>query len=785
MAEDKKDALNEQYDFREAEKRILGFWLKEKIFKFDPKNKNVFSVDNPPPTVSGKMHIGHAFQYSQMDFIARFKRMNGYGVFYPFGTDDNGLPTERLVEKMKNVKSKNMSRSDFIELCLKTLEEITPDFIQDWKSIGISSDYEKYYSTIDKNSQRISQKSFLDLYKKGEAYKKDFPSLWCCECQTAIAQAELEDKELPSLFSTLKFSCQGKDLLIATTRPELLGACVAVFINPKDKRYSKLIGKEAKVPIFGFTVPIIADESADIDKGTGILMICSYGDKYDAEAIARHKLKPRIILNKEGKINSGQYAGLKIKEARKKILEDLKNSNLITEQKNINHIVNVHDKCGTEIEILPTEQWFVKILDKKKELLEQGQKVKWHPEFMFKRYENWVKGLEWDWNISRERHFGIPIPIWFCSKCNKTIIAEEKELPVDPVKIKKKCSCGEIASPETKVFDTWQTSSMTPQIIMQMENLKIPCSLRCNAHDIIRTWDFYTIVKSFLHEKKIPWTDLMVSGFVTLSGEKMSKSKGNVVDPRIVLDNYGADCLRYWAAGSKLGEDLDYQEKDLVTGKKFVTKLWNASKFLFMNIGDYKNSKPKKLHKTDEIFLNELNRIVESSTNSFSEYEYSKVKLDVESFFWKNFCDNYMEIVKNRIYNGSDEEKESAKYTLYNSLLSILKIMAPITPFITEEIYQKFFRKNEKTLSIHISDWPSLIKFDFDKADEKIWNKFIEILEIVRKTKSENKKSMKAEIVLTLPKEDQQILIDCLEDLKTVTCSKQIKIDNNLRIDFI
>ncbi len=786
---DKKEAkISENYDFKESENRILKFWSDEKIFKFDSKSqKKIYSIDTPPPTLSGKMHIGHAFSYAQQDFIARFRRMFGDNVYYPFGTDDNGLPTERFVEKLKNVKSTAMKRSEFIELCLKTLKEVTPDFVRDWKLLGISADYDSYYSTIDDNSRKISQASFIELYKQNNVYKQGFPTLWCCECQTSIAQAELEDKELDSLFSTLKFSCGGKDLLVATTRPELLPACVAVFVNPKDERYKKLVGKKAKVPLFNFEVPIIADESAQIDKGTGVLMICSYGDKYDAQSINKYKLLPKIVIEKDGLINFGDYAGLKIKAARKKILEDLKNKDLIFEQKPIKHIVNVHDKCGSEIEILPTDQWFIKLLDKKAKLIEMGEKINWYPASMFKRYENWVNGLEWDWNISRNRHFGVPIPAWECFKCKKIILPEENELPIDPTETKKKCpNCKGETIGEKMVLDTWATSSLTPQIASSVsrDKAKIPFSLRPQAHDIIRTWAFYTIVKSLLHEKNIPWKDIVISGNVSLGGEKMSKSKGNIIEPKIVLDNFGADALRYWAASSKLGEDLDYQEKDLVTGKKFVTKLWNASKFVFMNLGNYKNKKPKKLFKIDELFLNELNKIIIDSTKSFVEYEYSRVKMDVDAFFWKNFCDNYMEIVKYRIYNGTKEEKESASYALYNALLAIIKMMAPITPFITEEVYQKYFKSQEKSTSVHLSSWPEQIKLDLEKDGEKIWPKFIEILEKVRRAKSEAQKSMKAEIVLTLSAEDQKTLSSCMEDLKSVTNTKELRTGKDISIEF-
>ena len=792
----------EPYNPLKAEEKIRKFWEKEKIYKFNAKRKGkVYSIDTPPPTVSGKMHIGHTFSYSQQDFITRFRRMllSGKGqVFYPFGTDDNGLPTERLVERLKNVKSKDMSRKDFIELCLKTLKEITPDFVEDWKRIGISADFDISYSTIDENSRRISQKSFLELYKKKLVFRKEFPSIWCPECQTSIAQAELEDKEIPSLFTTIKFQTGKEQILIATTRPELLGACVAVFVNPEDKRYKSFVGKKAKVPLFGFEVPIIADKSASTDKGTGALMVCSYGDKYDVDAVNRYKLKPRVIFDRKGIVNSGDYMGMRIKQARKKILEDLKEKGLIVNQKQIVHIVNVHDKCGTEIEFIPTEQWFVKILDKKKELIQQGKKIKWHPEHMFKRYENWINGLDWDWNISRDRHFGVPIPAWYCENCDEVILPEEKELPVDPLQTKKKCpKCKKEAKPEERVLDTWATSSLSPQIASSLvgDKIKIPYSLRPQAHDIIRTWAFYTIVKSYLHEKEIPWKDIAISGNVSLKGEKMSKSKGNTIDPEEVLGKFGADALRFWASGSKLGEDLDYQEQDLVAGKRLVNKLINSSRFVFMNLGSYKpGKKPKKLEKLDELFLKELNRVIATTTLRFRDYDYSKAKFNAEEFFWRDFCDNYLEIVKWRVYNGSKEEKESAHYTLYISLLAIVKLLSPIVPFVTEYIYQENFRKNEKDRSIHLSPWPET---DMKKVEKWVepdvpkeilianrWNSLVSQLSKIRTIKTENKKSLNSEIILTLDEKVSKALKEFLPDLQRVTNAKEIKA-GDFKVEFV
>ncbi|MEK6854877.1 MAG: valine--tRNA ligase [Nanoarchaeota archaeon] len=775
-----------EFNILEMEKRWREHWEKEGIYRFDIKSKKkIYSIDTPPPTVSGDMHMGHAFSYSQEDFIARYKRMQGYNVFYPFGTDDNGLPTERLIERLKNVKSKEMSRAEFIKLCLKTLKEITPRFVQDWKDLGVSCDYDLFYSTIDEHSQRISQESFIELYKKGLIYKENFPTIFCPECQTPIAQAELEDKVLESQFSTLKFSSGRKELLIATTRPELLGACVCVFVNPKDRRYKELIGKKARVPLFDFEVPIIADESADLDKGTGILMVCSYGDKYDVDAIQRYKLEPKIVFGTDGRLNIGKYKGLRVKEARKEILKDLKNRGLIIEQKEITHNVNVHDKCGTEIEFLPVEQWFIKILDKKKELIKVGKEINWHPEYMHKRYENWIKGLQWDWSISRDRHFGIPIPVWKCTECDEIILAGLDELPVDPIQVKKECKkCKKEAEPERKVLDTWATSSLTPKItsLLVDKRVKIPYSLRPQAHDIIRTWAFYTIVKALLHEDKAPWEDIAISGFVTLGGEKMSKSKGNVVRPQEVMKEYGGDALRYWAATSKLGDDMEYLEKDVLTGKKFITKIWNAANFVFMNLEHQERS--PKLVETDRLFLSELNKLIEDSTKAFDKYNYSKVKSDVDGFFWRIFADNYLEIVKNRVYNGTKEEKDSAFFTLYHSFLAIVKMMAPFTPFICEEIYQNHFRKYENGKSVHLEDWPKRIGVRELRHDKKTWEKMTEIITKVRQAKSEGKKSMKAEIALTLPKEDMKILHEVLDDLKSVCNAREIN-EGKFRVEIV
>ena len=759
--------LPKRYDTDKSEEKWLKYWEKEKIYAFDPDNKEeVYSIDTPPPTVSGRMHIGHAFSFNQQDFVARFQRMLGKNVFYPFGTDDNGLATIRLIEKYKGVKGIKMGRKEFIGLCLKTLEEITPDFIQDWKNIGTSCDFNVYYSTINEHCQRISQRSFLDLHKMGRIYRKRAPFVWCPECQTAIAQVEMKDSERDSNLVYMKFDTDvGKQISIATTRPELLPACVAIHIHPDDKKHNKLIGAKAKIPFSDREVKIEANKDVDMEFGSGIVYHCTFGDMDDVRWMEEFNIEPIEILNKDGILNekAGKFKGLHVKKARQAVIKALEEEKRIEKLEPIHHVVNVHERCDTDIEILTTDQWFIKYLDLKKDFIKYGKKMKWYPKHMSVRYDNWINGLKWDWNISRQRDFGIPIPVWYCKKCNEIIVAEEKQLPVDPVEDKpnQKCKCGsDVFIGERDTLDTWATSSLTPQLAIELYKNKpvykklFPMNLRPQAHDIITFWLFNTVVKSYFHEQNIPWKDIMISGFaLDPHGKKMSKSKGNVIDPREMIKKYSADALRFWAAGSRLGDDLPFQEKDLVTGIKFTNKIWNASKFAFMHLKDFKPKKTKKLDIMDKWILTKLSRLIKESTENFMNYEYSHTKLETDKFFWHSFCDNYLEIVKDRLYNADKrgkEARESAQYSLYNTLLTILKLMAPITPFITEELYQHYFKQHEKDKSIHISKWPS---FDMiDEKAEKAGDFFVFILQEVRKAKSAKNVSLKNPVKRILAK---------------------------------
>ena len=823
--------LPQRYDPKEAESRWQKFWEKNNIYKADVNTqKKVYSIDTPPPTVSGRMHIGHAFSFSQQDFIARYKRMSGYEVYYPFGTDDNGLATEKLVQKEKKVNLRNLPRHEVIKLCLDFLNQERPHFVQDWKNIGMSCDFSLVYSTIDEYSRKISQKSFLDLAKKGLVYRKEGPILWDRVFQTAIAQAELEDKKLKSTLNYIKAPLVGAEktyLVYATTRPELLFACVGMSIEAagkyvklkvgeefwitgaatyeekfKDFKYKvieklsgkDLLGKKVKIPISNNIVSISDDISVKADYGTGIVYYCTYGGLDCVEWMARHpEAKPINILNKDGTLNekNQKYAGKLTADARKEVIADLEAQHELIKKEEIEHIVNVGERSGAEVEYIISKQWYVSYLDKKEQFLEASAQLQWHPEHMKHRLDNWIKGLNWDWGFSRQRNFGIPIPVWY-DKQGKAYLADEKQLPVDPVKDRPlNAPKGVELIPETDVFDTWFTSASSPFLAINLVEGKpihqklFPMSLRPQGHDIINFWLFYSMAKTQLLHGTNPWHTAAISGWVLdPKGEKMSKSKGNVVAPQDVIQKFSADAIRFWAATSRLGEDLPYQEKDVLTGQKFVTKLWNASKFALMHLEDYHQEKGKKEQITevfDQWLLSKLHKVIKESTNSFENYEYARTKAEVEQFFWHTLCDNYMEIVKDRLYNPDlrgHEEKKSAQDALYQALSAILKMSAPIMPHITEEIYQMYFAEREGQKSIHISAWPEFNQKLVDEKAELVGDLGVDIINAVRKYKSEQQLSMKEGFTrLVLGNEDLEFrdMIKSMEaDLKAVLNVKEI-----------
>jgi valyl-tRNA synthetase len=458
------------YDFKQVEKEMQDLWKENCIYSFDQESKNeIYSIDTPPPTVSGSLHIGHIFSYTQAEMIARFKRMQGYNVFYPFGFDDNGLPTERLVEKDEGIIAKDLPRSEFSKKCVVTSAKYEKEFKDLWQSLGFSVDWSLQYETINPMVQRISQKSFIKLLKNKKAYMKESPVLWCTECQTSIAQAELETIEKETTFNYVNFQVGEEKLLVATTRPELLYGCVCLFVNPNDDRYIKYIGKNAEVPLYDYEIPVLADGKVDIEKGTGVVMCATFGDSTDVEWYETHKLPYRKVILPDGTIDESVplIGGLKVLTARKQIIDLLSEKGLLIESKNITHAVSVHERCGKEIEIIPSKQWYIDILTNKELFLKAADEINWYPQHMKNRYVLWVENLKWDWCISRQRYFGVPFPIWYCKNCGTVIIADEELLPINPIETKtnKICSCGcEEFIPETAVFDTWATSSVTPQI---------------------------------------------------------------------------------------------------------------------------------------------------------------------------------------------------------------------------------------------------------------------------------------------------------------------------------
>ncbi len=793
----KQKKKSDKYNPKESEKRWKEYWEKEKIYKFNFKSKKkVYSIDTPPPYASsGHLHVGHALHYTQFEIMARIMRLLGREVYFAPGFDDNGLPTEKYVEEKLGINKTKTNRADFRKLCLKESEKVEKDYIDRvFKTLGHSYDWSLLYTTISPEAQKVAQTAFLRLVKKGDCYQNKEPVIWCPYHETALAQAEVEDLDRETKLNYIEWNVAGssKKVIIATTRPEFLPACVGIFVHPKDKKNKYLIGKELIVPIFNYKVKVRADEKVDPEFGSGIVMVCTFGDNTDIEWWKKHKLKLRNILNKDGSLNekAGKYKGLKIKQARKKIIEDLKKQGKLKKQEKLQQVVGSCWRCNTPVEYIVTKQWFITTLKYKKQLIKRGREIKWMPNFMRKRYEDWVKNLAWDWIISRQRYYGVPIPVWYCDKCGEIIFPKEKELPIDPLEINKKCpKCGKKTRAETDVFDTWMTSSNTPEVACRwLEKPELykkiaPMSLRPQSHDIIRTWAFYTILKSHLLFNRKPWEKIMIGTYVLDSkGKGMHKSKGNAVWADELIKKYNVDSFRYWIGTASLGSDLPFNEQELVAGNKFLTKLWNASNFVFMHINDKKKlKKPEKLELIDKYILIKLTQMIKEVKKNYENHNIANAKRIAEDYFWHVFCDNYLEIIKNRIYNGSTEEKNSARYVLYESLLAVIKMMAPITCFITEEIYQRHYKEHEKDKSIHISKWPDL-KFKEANA-EKIGNLFIDLLVKIRKAKSEAGKSVGSEIILTLEKNKLEKLKPVLEDFKAVTRAKEIK-EGKFKVEF-
>lgn len=770
--------MEKQYNYRAVEQEKQTWWLDNNTYGLALDHKPLFSIDTPPPTVSGSLHIGHIFSYTHTDIVARYKRMSGYSVFYPFGFDDNGLPTERYVEKKRTIKGHQLPRSEFIAICSEESREAAERFKSLWQRMGISAYWKKTYATISPETQKISQQSFLTLLAKNRVYRAHEVALYCTTCQTSVAQAELHDKESTTTFNEIAFTdAHGNQLFVATTRPELLPSCVALFYNPNDTRYQHLAHTHATVPLYHKTVPIIADKRVQIDKGTGLVMCCTFGDTTDIEWYKEHSLPYIASFNKYGKWlqHTGPLANFKASEARKTALTLLAQENALRSQKTITHAVNTHERCGTDIEYIMLPQWFVKIVDLKDELLDASDVIHWHPMFMKPRYTNWVEHIGWDWCISRQRFYGIPFPVWHCTDCNEIITASPNMLPVDPqaTSYGKPCTnCGgSNIVPDTDVMDTWNTSSLTPYICADLfesetnTKLPMPMSMRPQAHDIIRTWAFYTIIKTKIHDNIIPWDDIVISGHVLSDQkEKISKSKDNgAMDPLNLLEKYPADAIRYWTASGSTGSDVAFSETELRIGTKLITKLWNAFRFIHEHITPTSPvGTPDTLGVMNEWLLHKLNAVHIQYHESFKQYELNSALNAVETFFWQDFCDNYLELIKDQLFHPelySTQEVDATRWTLRYVGLHLLQLYAPYLPHITEALYHDIYVPTGTSQSIHQTEYRDYALVHQFPHSELVGKQIITIASCIRKVKTEKQVSLKTALAsVTLSCNDELLI---------------------------
>ena len=819
-------------------------WVQNKTFAFDKTaaKENVYSIDTPPPTVSGSLHVGHVFSYTHTDLIARYQRMTGKKVFYPIGWDDNGLPTERRVQNYFGVRCEPtlpfdakfvapsepsekqipISRKNFVELCEKLTLEDEKVFESLFQTLGLSIDWNYTYQTIDKRARTVSQRAFLRNLKRGEAYQAEAPTLWDVTFRTAVAQAELEDRERPGAFHKIGFKKQnGENVYIETTRPELLPSCVALVANPDDDRYKELFGKTVITPLFGVEVPVVAHQLADPEKGSGIAMICTFGDLTDVIWWREFDLPTRGLIGWDGRIVAEnpewlttdkakqtfeKIVGKTSHTAREVLVAELKESgDLVGDPKPITHAVKFFEKGDKPLEIVTTRQWYIRNGGRDQELrtklLKRGSELNWHPEYMKVRYENWVEGLNGDWLISRQRFFGVPLPLWYKLDADgnpdyeQIIVPEENQLPIDPQseapvgfdESQRNKPNGFMGDPD--VMDTWATSSLTPQIAGSWEldndlfNLIFPMDLRPQSHEIIRTWLFSTVVRSHLEENSLPWKNASISGWILdPDRKKMSKSKGNVVTPIDLLEEYGSDAVRYWAAMGRPGTDTAFDTGQMKIGKRLAIKLLNASKFSLSLNATLNNADVTQ--SVDHALLNKLAQVVETATTSFEKYDYTRALEVAETFFWA-FTDDYVELVKERTYgNQGEAAANSARAALGITTHTLLKLFAPFIPFVTEEVWSWW-----QEGSIHLQSWPKSSEIITNKSTGiDALNNVTWILSEVRKVKTENKQSMKAEVktleiwakadVIEQVKDAQKDLIAAgnIKDLKLNVSDSDIKV---------
>jgi len=774
------------YDRKELETRWQDWWETEEIYRFDPSSlDNVYSIDNPPRYASGGLHIGHATHYTHIDFAARYRRMQGNNVFFPLCFDVNGIPIEERVERKYGLTRKEIERHEFIRLCEEFAESNIGEMIHQFKVLGESMDPSIFYQTNAEYYRRLTQISFLRLFEKGLIYKGERPINWCPRCMTAMADAEVEHRPRKTQLNYIHFSLDdGFPLVIATTRPELLATCQLIAISPEDDRAEKLVGRKATTPIYGREVEIVADEKVDPDFGTGVVMICSIGDRDDLEWITKYDLEHEIAIDESGHMNElvgYELEGMEVPRARIAMIDRLSSSGLIERAEDVEQNVGACWRCHHPMEFIVKPQWFLKTMPFKEAVMDAANEMKWHPEFMKIRLKDWVDSLQWDWVISRQRYFATPIPLWECEACEEVVIAREEDCYLDPTvdmpPVDKCPACGGALKACEDVFDTWMDSSISPLYNTFWERddelfkALYPMSLRPQAHDIIRTWAFYTILRDTLLTGEKPFKDIMMDGFIlSEDGTPMHASKGNVIDPIGVLEEHGADALRYYAANCALGEDNNFRMKDVTRGARLCRKLYNVSSFIGNALKELEGAptRPPELRPTDDWILSEFDAVVGKATEACDGYRFDAAMREAEYFLWHQLADHYLELVKHRVR----EKDPAALFTLYTVGLGTVKLIAPFLPHIAEECYQQWFREHEGVKSVHISPWPGAI--DFDKDQVKKGEAVGQAVAAVRRWKSEhgvplNQPVVRAGIISSLD------ITDCAPDIAGPTSIEDLQ----------